>query len=662
MTRRRLDAWKEIARYLGRDVTTVRRWEKREGLPVHRHRHEKLGSVYAWADEIDAWSERRAVRAEPAPLPEPAPPPAPRLRPWKVGLGLAGIAAIVAVLSSSLAPGTRAGADRPGHIALTTPAGVIVESLVISPDGKQVAFAGKDSAGVRLWIRRLDSAAVEPIAGTEGATHPFWSPESDQVGFFAAGWLKRVGLATRTVHQIAVAPDGRGGTWNDRDDILFVADSGAPVSRVSVFGGDVTAATSLAAGVKVGHAWPEFLPDGRHFLYTDYSADPQQYGIHVGDVDTRNSRRLLPVYSSAAYSRDGYLLFVRNSLMAQPFDVERLELQGSARPVAEFVRQRFDLGFKGDFSVSHTGVVAVRSGGADENRLVWIDRRTGTETASVGDLAWYSNPTLSRDGTQLAVTAGNGTTSDLLWVFDAVTLAGRPMTQGRGVSYAPVWSPNAKRLIFAGVSAETGGGLYEKLVADGASPTPVLQASMPQVPESWSRDGVYMTFMTLNRSTRADIWAWRMTEPREAFPILNGPDQEGQSQISPDGRFLAYASDESGRFEVYVTTFPAADRRWQVSTGGGTDPRWRGNGGELFYIASDRWMTVVPTTLQPAFSTGRSAALFETQLDDVWIGDTRNHYDVSPDGERFVVIAPKSDRRLAPFTVLTNWQRVFTRQ
>ena len=349
MTRRRLDAWKEIARYLGRDVTTVRRWEKREGLPVHRHRHEKLGSVYAWADEIDTWSERRSVRAEPAPLPEPAPSaavpllaehpqvsaadveqPVPGRRggagpgPWKVGLGLAGVAALVAVLASSLAPGTRAGADRPGHIALTPPAGVIVESLVISPDGKQVAFAGKDSAGVRLWIRRLDSAAVEPIAGTEGATHPFWSPESDQVGFFAAGWLKRVGLATRTVHQIAVAPDGRGGTWNDRDDILFVADSGAPVSRVSVFGGDITAATSLAAGVKVGHAWPEFLPDGRHFLYTDYSADPQQYGIYVGDVDTRNSRRLLPVYSSAAYSRDGYLLFVRNSLMAQPFDVERL--------------------------------------------------------------------------------------------------------------------------------------------------------------------------------------------------------------------------------------------------------------------------------------------------------------------------------------------------
>ena len=305
MTRRRLDAWKEIARYLGRDVTTVRRWEKREGLPVHRHRHEKLGSVYAWADEIDAWSERRSVRAEPAPLPEPH---RHRHRTFVRGRWDWG-----SPESSQLSPCSpvrwrqaRGPAPTgPSTFALTPPAGVIVESLVISPDGTQVVSAGKDTAGVRLWIRRLDSAAVEPIAGTEGATHPFWSPGSDQVGFFAGGWLKRVALATRTVHQIAVAPDGRGGTWNDRDDILFVADSGAPVSRVSVFGGDDTAVTSLAAGVKVGHAWPEFLPDGRHFLYTDYSADPQHYGIHVGDVDTRISRRLLPVYSSAAYSRDG---------------------------------------------------------------------------------------------------------------------------------------------------------------------------------------------------------------------------------------------------------------------------------------------------------------------------------------------------------------------
>jgi len=199
MTRRRLDAWKEIARYLGRDVTTVRRWEKREGLPVHRHRHEKLGSVYAWADEIDTWSERRSVRAEPAPLPEPAPSaavpllaehpqvsaadveqPVPGRRggagpgPWKVGLGLAGVAALVAALASSLAPGTRAGIDRPAHIALTPPAGVIVESLVISPDGTQVVSVGKDSAGVRLWLRRLDSLEAVPIPGSDGATSPIY--------------------------------------------------------------------------------------------------------------------------------------------------------------------------------------------------------------------------------------------------------------------------------------------------------------------------------------------------------------------------------------------------------------------------------------------------------------------------------------------------------
>ena len=676
MARRRLDAWKEIAQYLGRDVTTVRRWEKREGLPVHRHLHDKLGSVYAYADEIDAWSERRSIQTglpNPAALPsEPPlaaePPPTgdaiePRRRRMSrlgLGLGLAALAVVVAATVSPWAPRTRAGSHNPVmRVALAPPPGVVVESLVISPDGEHVAFAGKNAGGVRLWVQRLDSSVAEPIGGTDGAMSPFWSPDNQHVGFFADGWLKRAALATREIRQVAAARNGHGGTWNDRGDILFVADASAPVSHVSAFGGEVRAITVLETGVRVGHAWPEFLPDGRHFLYTDYTADPRSYGIYAADVDTRVSKRVLGVYSSAAYSRDGYLFFVNlnSSLVAQPFDAERLELRGAAEPIAEYVRQRYDLGFKSDFSISHTGVAAVRSAGTDQNRLVWIDRRTGKETASLGEFAWHSNPTLSSDGTQLAVTAGDGATSDHLWVFDQATPGGRRIAPGRGAQFAPVWSPRADRIIFAGRD-----GLFEKHVAEGTTATPVLRTSFAQSPGSWSRDGRYMTVMTLSRSTKADIWAWRLTDPPEVFPILTGPAQEGQSQISPDGRYLAYASDESGRFEVYVQSFPTAIHRWQISSGGGADPRWRGDGRELFYIAPDRKMMSVRTTLQPTFTSGRAAALFETQVDDVWIGDTRNHYDVTPDGERFIVIAPKTDRRLAPFTVLSNWQGASQRQ
>jgi Tol biopolymer transport system component len=671
MTRRRLDAWKEIARYLGRDVTTVRRWEKREGLPVHRHLHDKLGSVYAYADEIDAWSRCRSGQADGSQSASAVTPGGPdmslplveegastsecapryRVRPWPLVAGLATVALAFVAFLSPLTPPTRASLEPPVRFALPTRPGVIVESLVISPDGRQVAFTGKADDRVGLWIQQVDSHVAGVVPGTDEATHPFWSPDNLHVGFFADGWLKRVTLATREIVPIARAPEGFGGTWNERGEILFVAHMGAPVSRVSMSGGAVTSVTQVARGFRVGHAWPEFLPDGRHFLYTDYSANSAQYGIYAADLETKSTKRVLPIYSSARYSRYGFLLFVKDSLMAQRFNLDALEVSGEPTAIAHFVRQRYDLGFKGDFSVSHTGVLAVRSAGANENRVVSIDRRTGRETAHIDALSWHSNPTLSHDGTRLAVTAGDGATSDHLWILDSGTLLGRQLTFERGLSYAPLWSPNADRLIYVGGTR----GLLEQSL-NGTPAAPVSWTPPSRLPESWSRDGRFMTFMKINRTTKGDVWGLRLDDPGTPFPILTGAEQEGQSQISPDGRYLAYASDASGRFEVYVATFPVPDKRWQVSSGGGTDPRWRGDGGELYYIAADRQMMASRTTLRPSFSSGPGVALFETHLDDVWIGDTRNHYDVTPDGRRFIVLAPKTDRRLAPFSVLVNWQ------
>jgi len=656
--RRRLDAWKEIAQYLGRDVTTVRRWEKREGLPVHRHLHDKLGSVYAYADEIDAWSARRSVEPAPAApavsLPEPElvlVAGASRIRwsaVWRLAAGaLVAMGVIVAAMTSPWAPRPHAGKDPVIRFALAPPPGTVVEALAISPDSDHVVFAAQDSDGMRLWVQRLDSATAQLLTGTEGASYPFWSPDGQHLGFFAGGWLKRVALSTREVRDIAPAPNGHGGTWNERGDIVFAANSDAPLSHVSASGGPVTAVTVLGHEFKEGHGWPEFLPDGRRFLYTDYSADPARYGIHVMDLETNVSKRLLKVYSSASYSRDGYLLFVKDSLLAQPFDLARLELTGAARPVAEHVRQRYDLGFKSDFSVSHKGLIAARSAGVDQNRLAWIDRRTGRETASLSEPSWYSNPTLSPDGTKLLATLSSGGPSDNLWMFEKTSPAPRRITSGTWDTL-PVWSPSGDRVVFRGAT-----GLLEQSLVDGGDAKPVLPAKMLLFPESWSRH--YMTVSTLARGTRSDIWAWKLDEPKELFPVVKTEAQEGQSQISPDGRYVAYASDESGQFEVYVQTFPTPTRRWQVSVGGGADPRWR-NAQELFYVGADRWMKAVRTTLQPAFAFGRAVPLFETQLDQIWLGDTRNHYDVTPDGQRFVVLAPKTDRRLAPFTVLINWQ------
>jgi Tol biopolymer transport system component len=672
VTRRRLDAWKEIAQYLGRDVTTVRRWEKREGLPVHRHLHDKLGSVFAYADEIDAWSARRSIQTRPVEDPPPAAEPSAPIAPpaaatislavtparpwtwspvWRVVVATASLAAIVLATSSLWTPRPRARSNPViRKVAVAPPPGTVVESLAISPDGEQAVLMAGRADGMRLWIKRLDSTTEEPLAGTEGASFPFWSPDGQHVGFFAGGWLKRIALSTREIHDIALAPNGHGGTWNERGDIVFAPTNDAPLSHVLASGGQLTTVTVLGRGFKEGHAWPEFLPDGRHFLYTDYGSEPDRLGIYVADLGTKTAKRLLPVYSSAGYSRDGFLWFVKGSLMAQPFDLDRLEVKGTAVSVADQVRQRYELGMKSDFSISQSGVVAVRSAGVDQNRLVWIDRRTGKETASIADSPWYANPTLSADGTKLLVTAGDGATADNLWLFEN-TLAGRRVTFGRWDSL-PVWSAAGDRVIFSSAN-----GLVEQNLIDGSKPVPVLRAKMGQFPESRSRDGHYMTVTTLARGTRSDIWAWKLDEPREMFPILNTVAQEGQSQISPDGRYLAYVSDASGgRFEVFVQSFPAPTQRWQVSTGGGADPRWVGKGHELTYIAADRRMMAVRTKLQPQFSFEAARPLFQTQLDEIWLGDTRNHYDVTPDGRRFIMLAPKTDRRLSPYTVLINWQ------
>ena len=665
MTRRRLDAWKEIASYLGRDVTTVRRWEKREGLPVHRHLHDKLGSVYAFADEVDEWTARRsrqkiapcepeAVQPAAGPVPVALPAPTvtdhPRSPIWKVGLALtATLALLLAATTSPWTPRSRTGMYR---FAITPPPGTVVNTLALSPDGTQVLFTAADSAGTRIWIRRVDSTEAEPLPGTDGATFPFWSPDGQQFGFFADEALKVFAIATREVRYLAPAREGHGGTWNERGDILFAPDRGAPLSHVMASGSQVKVVTTTGTTFKEGHAWPEFLPDGRHFLYTDYTADQRRYGIYVGDLRTGETRRVLRVYSNASYSPEGYLLYVNDALIMQPFDLARMEVLGEPRPLADHVLQRYDLGHQADFSVARTGLIAVRSAGRDLLQLRWFDRRTGRPTGSLGRPAWYSNPTLSPDGTQLITTVTDVSEDALdanLWSFNVESGQATRISFGSPVDFAPLWWPRQSEILFA-----TPRGLFRQDAA-GGHPEQVLRAKMQQMPESWSADGRYLTVQAFGRTTKSDIWVWRLGDHIHATPLLNTQANEGQSQISPDGRYLAYASDESGRFEIYVQTFPKATERWQISAEGGADPRWRGDGRELFYIAADRRMMTVDTTIQPLFRHGGAKVLFQTQLESLWM-DTRNHYDVTADGKRFVVIAPVSDRREAPFTFLMNWQ------
>ncbi|HSC27631.1 MAG TPA: hypothetical protein VLD67_10175 [Vicinamibacterales bacterium] len=666
---RRLDSWKEIAAYLRRDVTTVRRWEKREGLPVYRHQHDRLGSVYGYTAEIDRWCEKRRISpSSDGPVAEGtqlrAQPVQPRSRRpfWRAA------AAVLIVLGLGAAaipllkpPGAGDAAVKPIRIALVPPEGARVHSLALSPDGDQVAFAASTGPGpARLWLRRLDSVTARELRGTDGASYPFWSPDSQHLGFFADGRLKTIALAAGDVRDVCAAPGGLGGTWNELGTILFAPGNDHALFAVPAAGGHARQVTTLDGSHLGGHTWPEFLPDGRRFLFSDVSIGRDRHGIYVGDLETGQTTKVVSVYSSASYSSDGHLISVDESdrLVARRFDLETLAVGASPVHVADHVLHHYEQGHKVDFSVSRSGLLAIRSTPIDLRRLVWVDRE-GRELGSLGQPAQYSNPTVSPDGrSAIATILEPPDTGDAsLWQFDVASGTRTRLTAESRLDFAPVWSPGADRVVFASVR-DRRFGVYQRDLAGGAIEeiaVPPGVRRLMSVPESWSGDGRYLTYSTLESATGSDLWLMEIGSSRPPFALLATRHNEGQSQISPDGRFLAYVSDESGRFEVYVQTFPDGRNKWQVSTGGANDPRWRGDGRELFYIAPDGQLMALDVGRGPGLALGVPRPLFNTGIEVLW-NDMRNHYDVAPDGRRFLVVVPHKDLRAVPFAVVFRWR------
>ena len=688
MPRHRLDAWKEIAAYLKRDVTTVRRWEKREGLPVHRHLHDKLGSVYAFTDEIDEWSARRAATpvdndsdrnastesngASAASSAFGGADATLSPRRWSVFVPLLVIAVVVAIVTVPRSNRANTSAGEPSHFgspqdfAISPPEGVTVTSLALAPAGDQVVFSGfRTGEPPRLWIRRLDSISATELAGTEGAMFPFWSPDSGRVGFFAQEKLRTIALSTREIRELASTPHPRGGSWSEHDVILFAPDDDGPICRVSAVGGEVTTVTAVEE-MSEGHGWPDFLPGGQRFLYFDQRM--RGHGIYVGDLKAGPVKRLVEVYSSGTYTSDGYLLFAREHLMAQRFDVERLELIGEPVIVAERVLSHYGWHHKVDVSTSKNGLLALRRGDDGLTRLTLVDR-SGHELASLANATEYSNPAISPDGTKAAITVYESLANRPanLFLLDLATLQSTRVTFGPHLDLAPVWSPEGDRLFF--LSNRRGPmQLYERFIPGGGDaallPVPMKEAlgkaMLPwMIPESWAADHSYLTYSIQHVDTKSDVWMLDLRNGLAPRPLLDGGANEAQSQISPDGHYIAYTSDESGRFEVYVQTFPERGQKWQVSSAGGADPRWRGDGRELFYVAADRRMMAVDVQTGPPRRYGTPRALFLTQLKYLW-QDTRNHYDVTPDGQRFLVLAMRPDPRSAAYTMIFNWKGALT--
>ncbi len=530
--------------------------------------------------------------------------------------------------------------------------GVPGASASISPDGTKLAFTARDAAGkVQLWVRPVDALTAQPLAGTDDAGFPFWSPDSRYLAFFAQGKLQKIAAGGGPPQALCSAA-GRGGVWT-RDGVIVFNGGPGPLLRVSSAGGEPVPIT------KENATFPAFLPDGRHVLFWTNDA------VYVITIDGGEPRRLLGADSGAVFAPPGYLLFVRaGTLLAQSFDAKTLELTGDPFPIAERVEFTARPGLI-SFSVSDTGILAYGTGAGTSAtlQLVWLDRQ-GKTVETVGPPANYRGVDLAPDGTRIAAHRHDGTGGDV-WITEFSRGATSRFTFDASQENAsPIWSPDGRDIAYG--SRRVGKyGLYRR-PSNGAGNEEVLlepSSLMPLMPMSWSADGKSIVYGTLGTKTRRDMWLLPLNGNRKPVALLDSPFDEARSSLSPDGKWLAYDSNESGRQEIYVRPFPSGAGKWQVSTSGGASPRWRRDGRELFFSgttvgAAGRLFAADVKAEGPTFVPGAPRELFRVDMLQP-PHEPYHAYAVSADGQRFLFALPVSSLSEpavpSPIAVVLNW-------
>ena len=533
--------------------------------------------------------------------------------------------------------------------------------LAISPDGTRLVFGAIDSDGKQtLWVRGLQAASAQPLPGTAGATYPFWSADSRLIAFFAEGKLKKIEAAGGPAQIICEAPDGRGGSWNREGIIVFNPAYNGPLFKVPAAGGMPVQVTELDRSQHENtHRWPQFLPDGRHFLYFARSVIANVSSTYVGSLDGKEKKAVFRSMSNVVYSTAGYLLFIRDTaLLAQPFDPKDLSVHGDAVPIADGVLENTPYS-RAVVSVSDNGVLAYGALGnmGEPSRLRWLDR-TGKQVGTVGDPATYTAPRLSPDGKKLAVTIGDPAraTTDI-WVYDLERGGKTRLTFDPSLNSQPVWSPDGSQIVFFSNRRNSFPALYRKNSNGAGSDELLLDSATQDRPDDWSPDGRFIIYEP-NVSVNS-LWVLPLFGERKPYVFLSGESgvYPTEARFSPDGKWLAYVEYGSGKREVYITPFPSNAGKWQVSLAGGRYPRWRRDSKELFFVAkNDSILMAADVDLSGATPrTGTPKELFGVHLVYSSMTPEWGAYEVAPDGKRFLVDSMDEIPAAEPINLIVNW-------
>jgi serine/threonine protein kinase len=527
--------------------------------------------------------------------------------------------------------------------------------VAVSPDGRSLAFSARDEDGeILLYVRRLDASRARALSDTQNAAYPFWSPDSRWIGYFnrTEGTLKKIDTRGGPPITLCSASNGKGGTWNEDGVIVFTPGSNTPLHRVSSAGGDPTVMTEIDDSRHNSHRHPRFLPDGRHLLFLARGATPPESALMIVELEGGTTTEVMALVTQAEYA-SGHLLFVRERvLMARPFDPGRHEFEGEAVPVAEgiLVVQGASLAA---FSVSETGVLSFGTGQADvQLQLEWRDR-AGRTDGTLGDPTFYRSVNISPDDRMAAATVIDTTigTEDL-WIFDLERGLRSRFTFDPGRDFWPIWSPTADTLYFASDRGGGGYDIYLKKLGGAGELEVVFHSERSLRPSSITPDGSHLLLFGPGDGTGRDISVLALDGKAEEQPFRRTEFNEGDGAFSPDGKWVAYYSDESGEWEVYVTPFPGPGRRWQVSTASGAYPVWRADGREIIYTRMNGELVAARVRSEgESFFVEGEEELFTIRPPE----NGGPHFSISSDGQRFLVVPTATQPADSLLHLVVNW-------